>query len=82
MERPEMTTRDPPHTILPTQRVLSACLVMGEPRLEEILAEPIILLRMRSTGLSVEEVRTLCERARDRLSAEPLEAGSPMVERM
>jgi hypothetical protein len=77
-----MTTRDSSHTILPTQRVLSACLVIGEPQLEEILAEPIVLLRMRSTGLSVEEVRTLCECARDRLSAEPPEANVPMVGRM
>ena len=70
-----MTTRNLPHTILPTQRVLSACLVMGEPQREEILAEPIVLLRMKSTGLSVEEVRTLCERARDRLSVGPPKAG-------
>jgi DNA-binding transcriptional MerR regulator len=55
---------------------------MGEPQLEEILAEPIVLLRMRSTGLSIEEVRTLCECARDRLSAESPEANVPMVGRM
>ncbi len=70
------------NAVLATHRVLSACLVMGEPRLEEILAEPIVLLRMRSTGLSVEEVRTLCERARDRLSAGLPEAGPPTAERM
>ncbi len=70
------------NAVLPTHRVLSACLVMGEPRLEEILAEPIVLLRMRSAGVTVEEVRTLCEHARDKLSAALTEAGSLTAERM
>ncbi len=72
----------PTNAVLPTHRVLSACLVMGEPRLEEILAEPIVLLRMRSAGVTVQEVRALCVRARDKLSAGLPEAGPPTAERM
>lgn len=54
---------------LPTHRVLSACLVMGEPRLPEILAEPIVLLRMKAAGVTAQEVRTLCGQVRERLEA-------------
>ncbi len=64
-----MSTPAPPAAILPTHRVLSACLVMGEPRLEDVLTEPIVLLRMRSAGVTVQDLRALCQRVRERLSA-------------
>ncbi len=56
--------------ILPTHRVLSMCLVMGEPTLEEILSEPIVLVRMQAAGVTVDEMRELCERVRERLWGE------------
>ncbi len=63
-----MISRSPvPRAILPTHRVLSACLVMGEPRLEEILSEPIVLLRMKAAGVTAQELRELCESVRERL---------------
>jgi hypothetical protein len=65
----EMTVQRPPQAILPTHRVLSACLVMGEPTLEQLLAEPIVLLRIRRTGVTVDQVRDLCRRTRERLTA-------------
>ena len=42
-------------------------MVYGEPALEEILAEPIVHLVARRDGVSIEELRTLCERVRWRL---------------
>jgi hypothetical protein len=39
----------------------------GEPRLEEILSEPIVLMAARRDGVSVAELRALCERIRLRL---------------
>jgi len=42
---------------------------MGEPRLEDVLTEPIVLLRMRSAGVAVQDLRALCQRVRERLSA-------------
>ena len=66
-----MTTSAPP--ILRTHRVLSACLVMGEPTLEQILTEPIVLIRMKSAGVTVQELQDLCERVRKRLAVAPQE---------
>ena len=63
------------HPILPTHQVLSSCFIKGEPPLEEVLSEPIVLLTARSAGLSAQELRELCERARERLAA-PLDHGS------
>jgi hypothetical protein len=40
---------------------------MGEPRLEEILSEPIVLLRMKAAGVTAQELRELCESVRERL---------------
>ncbi len=64
-----MDVRASAQTILPTHRVLSACLVMGEPRLEEILTEPIVLLRMKAAGVTAQEVRGVCRRVRERAAA-------------
>jgi hypothetical protein len=71
-----MTTGASPQAILPTHRVLSACLVMGEPTLEQILSEPIVLIRIRRTGMSVDEVRDLCRRTRERLARAQIGSGS------
>ncbi len=64
-----MTAKASSQAILPTHRVLSACLVMGEPRLEDILSEPIVLLRMKAAGVTAPEVRALCQRTRERLAS-------------
>lgn len=56
--------------MLRTHQVLSACLVMGEPSLDELLAEPIVLVRMKSAGGTAQEVWGLCERVRETLRGE------------
>lgn len=61
-----MTTLSPPRAILPTHRVLSACLAGGEPRLEEILAELIVQFRMNAVGATAQEMRALSERVREK----------------
>lgn len=64
-----MTPPAAPRAILPTHRVLSACLVMGEPTLEELLAEPIMLMRMRSAAVTAQELRDLCGKVRETVEA-------------
>ncbi len=59
---PETALEDP--AILRTQHVLSTCLIKGEPKLEEVLSDPIVLLRARSAGLSPEALRCLCYEVR------------------
>ena len=51
--------------MLRTHQVLSTCLVMGEPSLDELLAEPIVLVRMKSAGVTVQEVQELCKCVRE-----------------
>lgn len=54
--------------ILPTSGPQGCKMIRGEPKLEELLSEPIVLLRAKSAGLSADELRALCQRARVRLS--------------
>ncbi len=55
------------------QAILRTCqagghgMIRGEPKLDDLLAEPIVLLRAKSAGLSPEELRALCVRLRTRL---------------
>jgi hypothetical protein len=44
-------------------------MIEGEPTLEEVLAEPIVLLAAKSAGLSLGDLRALCEQIRARLMA-------------
>lgn len=62
---PETALED--RAILRTQHVLSTCLIKGEPKLEEVLSEPIVLLRARSAGLSPDALRRLCQKVRQEL---------------
>jgi hypothetical protein len=62
---PETALKDP--AILRTQHVLSTCMIKGEPMLEEVLSEPIVLLRARSAGLSPDALRRLCHEVRQGL---------------
>jgi hypothetical protein len=55
--------------ILATSRPGGWPMTKGEPKLEEILAEPIVLLAARSAGLSQGELRALCEQVSARLKA-------------
>ncbi len=53
---------------LQPRRFRAGCgMLHGEPRLEEILSEPIVLMAARRDGVSVAELRALCERIRLRL---------------
>ncbi len=61
----------PAHPIIPTHQVLSACFIKGEPTLEEVLTDPLMQLMARSAGLSLQDLRELFERVRQRLAAGP-----------
>ena len=56
-----------PDTILSTHR--GSGMLKGEPKLEEVLSEPIVLLRARRAGLSEQALRALCQKVRQRLKA-------------
>lgn len=51
--------------ILRTGHVLSTCMIKGEPLLEEMLSDPIVLIRARCAGLSAEALRALCISTRE-----------------
>jgi hypothetical protein len=55
------------HAILRTCQAGGHAMIPGEPKLDDLLAEPIVLLRAKSAGLSPEELRALCVRLRARL---------------
>jgi hypothetical protein len=61
----------PAHPILPTHQVLSSCFIKGESTLDEVLTDPLMQLMARSAGLSLQDLRELFERARQRLAAGP-----------
>ena len=60
---------EPPRadTILRTSSVLHERYLHGEPTLEELLAEPIVVLAARRDGMSVEALREHCLQVRSRL---------------
>ncbi len=56
------------HAILRTRRLVQGCqMIHGEPKLEELLSEPIVLLAAKRDGVSAEQLRALCERIRAQL---------------
>ncbi len=56
------------HAILRTRRLVQGCqMIHGEPKLEELLSEPIVLLTAKSDHVTAEQLRALCERIRARL---------------
>jgi hypothetical protein len=56
------------YAILRTRRLVQGCqMIHGEPKLEELLSEPIVLLTAKRDGVSVEQLRALCERIRAQL---------------
>ena len=64
----EAVVSSPCHAVLRTRRLVGACaMIHGEPKLEELLSEPIVLLTAKSDGVSAEQLRALCERIRARL---------------
>ncbi len=54
--------------ILATSRPGGCQMIKGEPKLEEVLSEPIVLLAARSAGLSPGDLRALCEQVKARLN--------------
>ena len=42
-------------------------MIHGEPKLEELLSEPIVLLTAKSDHVTAEQLRALCERIRAQL---------------
>jgi hypothetical protein len=64
----EAAVSSPCHAVLRTRRLVGACaMIHGEPKLEELLSEPIVLLTAKRDGVSAEQLRALCERIRARL---------------
>ena len=57
------------HAILRTCRAGGHGMLKGEPKLEELLSEPIVLLAAKRSGLTPQQLRALCERVRTRLRA-------------
>jgi hypothetical protein len=45
-------------------------MIKGEPKLEELLSEPMVLMRAKSAGMSAEQLRDLCQRMKARLARE------------
>jgi hypothetical protein len=62
-----MTAPAAPRAVLKTHLLPEDCWQKGEPKLEEILEDPIVLARMRSTGVTAQDLRELCHQVRDRL---------------
>ena len=42
-------------------------MIQGEPPLHELLSEPIVRLMAQSDGVSVDELKNLCEAVREKL---------------
>ena len=63
------TSPEPPRadTILRTSSVLHERYLHGEPTLEELLAESIVVLAASRDGLSIEALRAQCLQVRSRL---------------
>jgi hypothetical protein len=63
------TSPEPPRadTILRTSSVLHERYLHGEPSLEELLAEPIVVLAASRDGLSIAALRAQCLQVRSRL---------------
>jgi hypothetical protein len=55
------------HAILRTTGPGGCRMIHGEPKLEELLSEPIVLLAARSAGLSPQQLKALCKRIRSKL---------------
>jgi hypothetical protein len=53
--------------ILRTRHVLSTCMIKGEPSFEEMLSDPIVLVRAKCAGLSPQALRALCISTRELL---------------
>jgi len=59
----------PCHAILRTHQPMGECTMLhGEPKLEELLSEPIVLLTAKSDHVTVEQLRALCEQVRAQLA--------------
>lgn len=59
------------HVILATRGPRGSTMIHGEPKLEEVLSEPIVRFAATSAGVSAEERRAMCERLRDPLARKP-----------
>jgi len=65
----QVAVSSPCHAVLRTRRLVGACaMIHGEPKLEELLSEPIVLLTAKSDHVTVEQLRALCEQVRAQLA--------------
>jgi hypothetical protein len=64
----QVAVSSPCHAVLRTRRLVGACaMIHGEPKLEELLSEPIVLQTAKSDHVTAEQLRALCERIRAQL---------------
>lgn len=56
-----------PNSIIRCEKVTQEGLISGEPKLEDVLSECIILIRAQAAGLSERDLRLLMVQAQQRL---------------
>ena len=75
----EAAVSSPCHAVLRARRLVGACaMIHSEPKLEELLSEPIGLLTAKSDHVTAEQLRALCERIRAQLVQRRLGATSQL----
>ena len=55
------------HRILRTTCAGGRGMIQGEPPIDELLSEPIVWLMAQSDGVSLDELKSLCEAVREKL---------------
>jgi hypothetical protein len=68
-----------PNSIMRCQQLNGAGFISGEPKLEHVLSECIILLRARAAGLSERDLRKVVVQAQQRLRQQTRATTEPAV---
>ncbi len=66
-----------PNSIMRCQKLARAGFISGEPKLEEVLSECIIVLRAQAAGLSERDLRRVMVQAQQRLRQQTRAADEP-----
>ena len=68
-----------PNSIMRCQQLALQSFISGEPRLEEVLSECIIVLRAQAAGLSERDLRRVMVQAQQRLRQQTRATTEPAV---
>ena len=68
-----------PNSIMRCQKLARAGFISGEPKLEEVLSECIIVLRAQAAGLSERDLRRIAVQAQQRLRQQTRAAAEPAL---